>query len=67
MVMGTPRMTSIDKYDNCTLQCNIDIILENTSLQRLTSTKFLGVIIDENLTWKNHINGISKTISRNIG
>ena len=30
-------------------------------------TKFLGVIIDENLTWKNHIDAISKTISRNIG
>ena len=23
--------------------------------------------IDENLTWKNHIDGITKTISRNIG
>jgi hypothetical protein len=67
MVMGTPRMTSIDKSDDCTLQRNIDIILENTSLQRVTSTKFLGVLIDENLTWKNHIGGISKTISRNIG
>ena len=27
----------------------------------------MGVIIDENLTWKNHIDAISKTISRNIG
>ena len=27
----------------------------------------LGPIIDENLTWKNHIYVISKTISRNIG
>ena len=34
---------------------------------RVTKTKFLGVIIDENLTWKNHIDGIIKTISRNIG
>ena len=37
------------------------------SLNRVSSTKFLGVIIDENLTWKNHIDAISKTISRNIG
>ena len=29
--------------------------------------KFLGVIIDDKLTWKNHIDAISKTISRNIG
>ena len=36
-------------------------------LNRVSSTKFFGVIIDENLTWKNHIDAISKTISRNIG
>ena len=29
--------------------------------------KFLGVIIDENLTWKNHTDGISKAIARNVG
>ena len=33
----------------------------------MSSTKFLGVITDENLTWKNHIDGISKTIARNVG
>ena len=39
------------------------------SLERVNSTKFLSVIIDENenLTWKHHIDAISKTISRNIG
>ena len=59
MIMGTPKMTSmIDQTD---------IILDNTKLGRVTKTKFLVVIIDENLTWKNHIEGITKTISRNIG
>ena len=58
MIMGSPKMTSmIDQTD---------IILDNTKLDRVTKTKFLGVIIDENLTWKNHIDGITKTISRNI-
>ena len=58
--MGTPKMTSmIDQTD---------IILDNTNkLDRVTKTKFLRVIINENLTWKNHIDGITKTISRNIG
>ena len=37
------------------------------SLDRLNSTKFLGVIIDANLTWKKHIDAISETISRNAG
>ena len=33
----------------------INVILNDVSLERVSSTKFLGVIIDENLTWKNHI------------
>ena len=33
----------------------------------MNSKKFLGVIIDENLTWKKYIDAISKTVSRNIG
>ena len=41
--------------------------LDNVSLKRVNPTMFLGVIIDEKLTWKNHIDAISKTISRNIG
>ena len=31
-----------------------------------SSVKFLGVIIDENLTWKNHIEVIENQISKNI-
>ena len=45
----------------------VNVILDDMSLERVNFTKFLGVIIDENLTWKNHIDAISKTISRNIG
>ena len=32
-----------------------------------SKSKFLGVLIDDCLTWKNHIDCVSKTISRNIG
>ena len=45
----------------------LNIKLDGVSLNRVSSTKFLVVIIDENLTWKNPIDAISKTISRNIG
>ena len=31
------------------------------------TTKFLGVTIDDKLTWSDHISSISKTISRNVG
>lgn len=59
MIMGTAHMTN-KTHDE------FNIILDDTQLDRVTNTKFLGVIIDENLTWKKHIDCISKTISRNI-
>ena len=45
----------------------LNIKLDGVSLKRVSSTKFLGIIIGENQTWKNHIGAISKTILRNIG
>ena len=61
IILGTPYMTSTKARED------FNVILDNTALERVKFTKFLGVLIDECLTWKNHINCISKTISRNIG
>ena len=38
-----------------------------TQLNRVNFTKSLGVLIDENLTWSNHINAITKKTSSGIG
>ena len=46
---------------------NTSVILDGTELSRVKTTKFLGLTIDENLTWKYHIDNITKTISCNIG
>ena len=46
---------------------DLNVLLDNTVLEKEKFTKFLGVVIDECLTWKKHIDCISKTISRNIG
>ena len=43
------------------------IVLDGCRLTQVSSAKFLGITIDENLTWKNHINDISKVCSRNVG
>ena len=40
--------------------------LNNIEIKRENSVKFLGVIIDENLTWKNHIEVEENKISKNI-
>ena len=42
------------------------IIFTNTEIKRTNFIKFLGVIIDENLTWKNHIEVIENEISKKI-
>ena len=41
--------------------------LNNIEIKRENSVKFLAVIIDENLTWKNHIEVVENKISKNIG
>ena len=52
-------VSNIDELDE-------NVILDSTALERVRHTKFLGVLIDDCLTWKNHIDCVSKTISRNI-
>ena len=61
LILGTPHMTSTKAREE------LNVMLDNTALERVKFTKFLGLLTDECLTWKNHINCISKTISRNIG
>ena len=36
-------------------------------LARVACTKFLGVLIDEKLSWANHFKSIKMKISRGIG
>ena len=61
MILGTPHMLGTET------NTSINVILNDTQLTRVSETKFLGVIIDECLTWKSHIDCVAKTISRNIG
>ena len=76
MILGTRNGTSgyVDvneqgniKKHNVNSNKKVNIVLDDVSLEKVNRTKFLGVVIDENLTWKCHIDAISKTISRNIG
>ena len=46
---------------------NFDIRIDNELVVCVKNTKFLGVVIDESLTWKNHICYISGKIARGIG
>ena len=43
------------------------VILNNESLKREYKTKYLGVVIDCHLNWRDHVSHVSKKIKRNIG
>ena len=45
----------------------IKICIGNHEIKKVNSTKFLGVQIDTNLTWKEHVDDICTKISRTIG
>ena len=49
-----------------TRSSEITISIDHTPLNKVHTTKFLGVTIDDKLTWSDHISSISKTISRNV-
>ena len=43
------------------------LILNNTTLQRVNSITFLGVVLNENINWNRHVELIENKISKNIG
>ena len=47
------------------IQCNL--FIDRVPIVEKKSTKFLGVTIDSNLNWNEHIHNINSLISKNIG
>ena len=45
----------------------IHLMIEENIIDRVRECKFLGPIINENLTWKLHISLITNKISKNTG
>ena len=59
-------------FHKCTDQENIPLKLpllqlNSNIIERKNSLKFLGVILDEHLTWKKHIQLIENKVSKNVG
>ena len=46
---------------------HLSLKLNSEMLQCVEHTKFLGIITDQHLTWKNHINYVTKKITRTTG
>ena len=45
---------------------NITITLNNVGIKQIHSARFLGVYIDDKITWKNHISYISNKLAKSI-
>ena len=43
------------------------IKIENNDIAQENVAKFVGVVINKNLTWTDHINAISNKISKHLG
>lgn len=53
-------------FTNYSKTTNIDIKIDNTTIDRVYVTKFLGVLIDDKLSWKDHINMIKSKLTKTI-
>ena len=66
------KKTKYSFFHKSSKKDNIPLRLPNLNINGLTveresSIKFLGVWIDENLTWKDHIHTVENKIAKNIG
>ena len=64
--------TKFTLFDKVIQKDNIPLVLptlkiNNTLIKRVDHIKFLGVLLDENLTWKNQINLIENKTSKSLG
>ena len=60
MVIGSrQRLATFDDHE-------ISVIVDNDQLERVENSKSLGLTIEVNLTWKEHIDEISKNVSSGI-
>ena len=55
-------------WDKDNLPLTLPILkINNFEIKRTTSIKFLGIMVDENFTWNNHIHILENKLSKNIG
>ena len=45
----------------------LNIKIRETILMKVSTVKFLGVTLDENLTFKDHVNKVTSNISKSVG
>ena len=46
---------------------DVNVIMQQNNIERVNSTKFLGLIIDDKLKWHEHIQQVTHKIARSVG
>ena len=46
---------------------DVNVIMQQNIIERVNSTKFLGLIIDDKLKWHEHIQQVTHKIARSVG
>jgi retron-type reverse transcriptase len=60
--------TNLIVFGNRTISASdLDIRIDGVRVERVDSTKFLGVHLDSKLTWKSHIEHVAKKLASGIG
>ena len=57
----------INKHSCKKLECNFTLFINNTSINRTDSAKYLGVCLDDTLNWSSHITHLSLHLARYSG
>ena len=64
--LNIDKTNFIYPYNKPKKKC-ITIKINNKAIKEKEYIKYLGVLIDSTLSWKQHVSNISKEISRSIG
>ena len=54
------------RFHNKPHQGDCKLKTDGLELNRVQVTKFVGVLVDEKLSWPNHINAVCKNVSKHI-
>jgi len=50
-----------------TLSESLELSIDKVSIKQVSTAKSLGILIDDNIAWHNHIEKLSKNIASGIG
>ena len=60
------QKTNFMVFGNKNINCNAEIMFNNCAIERVYNAKFLGVLIDDKLSWNVHVVHICTKLSRSI-